>query len=72
VVFPKPALLRNNLLSTARAAATQFRGTANHGTVAGPASWFNHRCLYQACGDIPPAELEAAYYSRNTRLAEAG
>jgi hypothetical protein len=30
------------------------------------------RCLYQACGDIPPAELEAAYYSRNTRLAEAG
>ena len=24
--------------------------------------WFNHRRLYEACGDIPPAELEAAYY----------
>jgi putative transposase len=26
--------------------------------------WFNHRRLYQRCGDIPPAEMEAAYYSR--------
>jgi putative transposase len=34
--------------------------------------WFNHRRLYQACGDIPPAELEAAYYSQNTALTEAG
>ena len=34
--------------------------------------WFNHRRLYQTCGDIPPAELEAAYYSQNTALAEAG
>jgi putative transposase len=34
--------------------------------------WFNHRRLYEACGDIPPAELEAAYYSQNTALAEAG
>jgi putative transposase len=33
--------------------------------------WFNHRRLYQSCGDIPPAELEAAYYSQNTALAEA-
>ena len=24
--------------------------------------WFNHRRLYEACGDIPPAELETAYY----------
>jgi len=24
--------------------------------------WFNHRRLYQHCGDIPPAELEAAFY----------
>jgi putative transposase len=24
--------------------------------------WFNHRRLYQCCGDIPPAELEEAYY----------
>ena len=22
--------------------------------------WFNHRRLYEYCGDIPPAELEAA------------
>jgi transposase InsO family protein len=34
--------------------------------------WFNHRRLYEACGDIPPAELEAAYYSHNTSLTEAG
>ena len=24
--------------------------------------------VYEACGDIPPAELEAAYYSQNTVL----
>lgn len=24
--------------------------------------WFNHRCLHSTCGDIPPAELEAAHY----------
>ena len=24
--------------------------------------WFNHRRLYEYCGNIPPAELEAAYY----------
>lgn len=23
--------------------------------------WFNFRRLYEYCGDIPPAELEAAY-----------
>jgi putative transposase len=34
--------------------------------------WFNHRRLYQACGDIPPAELETAYYRQNAALAEAG
>ena len=32
--------------------------------------WFNHRRLYEACGDIPPAELETAYYSHNSDLAE--
>jgi putative transposase len=34
--------------------------------------WFNSRRLYEHCGDIPPAELEAAYYSHNTGLAKAG
>jgi putative transposase len=34
--------------------------------------WFNHRRLYEACGDIPPAELETAYYRQNAVLAEAG
>jgi len=34
--------------------------------------WFNHRRLYEACGDIPPAELEAAYYRQNVVLTEAG
>jgi len=27
--------------------------------------WFNFRRLYQYCGDIPPAELETAYYAQN-------
>ncbi|WP_424769582.1 IS3 family transposase [Nocardia brasiliensis] len=26
--------------------------------------WFNHRRLYQHCGDIPPAEMETAYYAQ--------
>lgn len=25
--------------------------------------WFNHRRLYEYCGDIPPAELEDHYYA---------
>jgi putative transposase len=33
--------------------------------------WFNHRRLYQYCGDIPPAALEAAYYA-HTSLTPAG
>jgi putative transposase len=33
--------------------------------------WFNHRRLYESCGDIPPAELEDAYYRHNSDLAEA-
>jgi putative transposase len=33
--------------------------------------WFNHRRLYETCGDIPPAELEDAYYSHNQPLTEA-
>jgi len=31
--------------------------------------WFNHRRLYEYCGDIPPAELEAAYYAQCRRPA---
>ena len=26
--------------------------------------WFNHRRLYEYCGDIPPADLETAYYAQ--------
>jgi putative transposase len=33
--------------------------------------WFDHRQLCQACGDNPPAELEAAHYGHNSSLAEA-
>ena len=35
--------------------------------------WFNHRRLYEYCGDIPPAELETAHYAQNspTRPAAA-
>jgi putative transposase len=31
--------------------------------------WFNHRRLYEYCGDIPPAELETAYYAQRRRPA---
>ena len=27
--------------------------------------WFNHRRLYEYCGDIPPVDLEAAYYAQH-------
>ncbi|WP_214608598.1 hypothetical protein, partial [Mycobacterium tuberculosis] len=30
---------------------------------------FNHRRLYQYCGDVPPVELEAAYYAQRQRPA---
>jgi putative transposase len=30
--------------------------------------WLNHRRLYDACGDIPPANLEAAYYRQNASI----
>ena len=35
-------------------------------------NWYNQRRLFETCGDIPPAELETAYYRQNTSLAEAG
>ena len=31
--------------------------------------WFNHHRLYEHCGDIPPVELEAAYYAQHQRPA---
>jgi putative transposase len=43
--------------------------------------WFNHRRLYEYCGDIPPVDLEATYYAlrfrcplivRNDRRVQAG
>ena len=35
--------------------------------------WFNHHRLLEINGDLPPIELEQAYYRRhNSDLAEAG
>jgi putative transposase len=31
--------------------------------------WFNHRRLYEYCGDIPPVEMEAAHYAQAQRPA---
>jgi putative transposase len=31
--------------------------------------WFNHRRPYEHCGDIPPVELETAYYAQQRRPA---
>ncbi len=36
---------------------------------AGWVDWFNHRRLYQHCGDIPPVELESAYYAQRRAAA---
>jgi len=33
--------------------------------------WFNHRRLYQYCGDIPPADLEALHYDSEPALQPA-
>ena len=33
--------------------------------------WFNHRRLYEYCGDIPPVELEEAFYAHHTALSPA-
>jgi putative transposase len=34
--------------------------------------WFNHHRLFETNGDIPPIELESAYYRQHPDLAEAG
>jgi putative transposase len=34
--------------------------------------WFNHRRLYRYCGDIPPAEMEAAHYAQQPAQPTAG
>jgi len=31
--------------------------------------WFNRHRLYEYCGDVPPVELEAAYYAQHQRPA---
>jgi putative transposase len=28
--------------------------------------WFNHRRLYEYCGDMPPVQAEDLYYARTT------
>jgi putative transposase len=34
--------------------------------------WFNHRRPFTVCGDVPPAELEAAHYRHTNHPTEAG
>ena len=34
--------------------------------------WFNHSRLYEYCGNIPPAELEEAFYAHHTAQPPAG
>ena len=34
-----------------------------------PIDWFNHRRVFEYCGDIPPVDLEAAYYAQHRRPA---
>jgi putative transposase len=37
----------------------------------GYVDWFNNQRLFEACGDIPPVELEQHHYRQNNGLAEA-
>ena len=57
--------------SCAAAAAGAYTATASATTQAmlsgAPCAWvewFNHRRLYERCGDVPSAQLEAAYYAQ--------
>jgi len=34
--------------------------------------WFNHRRLYEYCGDMPPAECENLYYEKHQTPQLAG
>jgi len=34
--------------------------------------WYNHRRLHEYCGDIPPAELEDAFYAQQQAQQPAG
>jgi putative transposase len=34
--------------------------------------WYNHRRLHEYCGDIPPAELEEAFYAQHRAQQPAG
>ena len=34
--------------------------------------WYNHRRLHEYCGDIPPAELEEAFYAQQRAQQPAG
>ncbi len=33
--------------------------------------WFNHRCLLEPIGNVPPVEVEAAYYQQARELIMA-
>ena len=33
--------------------------------------WFNHRCLLEPIGNVPPAEREASYYEHTGQLPMA-
>ncbi|GAB3747418.1 hypothetical protein GCM10027599_00710 [Yimella radicis] len=53
-------------VGTQRAPSPQTRASASNMPQNSSADWFNHRRLYEYCGDIPPVELEQAYYARKT------
>jgi hypothetical protein len=33
--------------------------------------WFNHRRIYEYCGDVPPAQTEATHYAHHLTKATA-
>jgi len=63
-----PLASKAELINPRRAPGTPLSSRDGH---LGIRRRVHHRRLYEACGDIPPVELETASYRQKDRLAEA-
>ncbi len=69
-MFEHPGILHAGSESSAGVVAGPRAGrTVDHVELATAewVDWFNHQRLYEYCGDIPPAALEARGHSAHTR-----
>ncbi len=61
-------LVQDRADQTPRPLAQQRRRRVRHRRMG---RWYNHRRLYEYCGDMPPADLEALYYDSHQALQPA-